>query len=214
MQMVENIRKYKGVRDIPLNHGMKKSRPDGNTDEWKDVKSYYLDTKGDTYHRNHNGYAGLKYTNNSGRNDIVEAKVTTDRKYVNFYVRTDSTLTPYTDKNWMLLLIDADQNSNTGWYGYDFIVNLEVKSDRKTTLKRYDAELNRWTDAATIDYAVNNNEMELRIPRKLVGLTGDSMTFDFKWADNPQSLDTPISLCTDGDTAPNRRFNYRYRWQK
>ena len=133
---------------------------------------------------------------------------------MNFYVRTDSTLTPYTDKNWMLLLIDADQNSNTGWYGYDFIVNLEVKSDRKTTLKRYDAELNRWTDAATIDYAVNNNEMELRIPRKLMGLTGDSMTFDFKWADNPQSLDTPISLCTDGDTAPNRRFNYRYRWQR
>ena len=56
--------------------------------------------------------------------------------------------------------------------------------------------------------------MELRVPRKLMGLTGDDVTFDFKWADNPQSLDTPISLCTDGDTAPNRRFNYRYIWQK
>lgn len=214
MQMVENIRKYKGVREIPRNSGLRKSKPDGITDEWKDVKSYYLDTKGDTYHRDHNGYAGLRYTNDSGRNDIVEAKVTTDRKYMNFYVRTDSTMTPYTDKNWMLLLIDADHDSSTGWYGYDFIVNLEVKSDCKTTLKRYDSKLGQWTDAATIDYAVNGCEMELRVPRKLMGLTGDDVTFDFKWADNPQSLDTPISLCTDGDTAPNRRFNYRYIWQK
>ena len=93
-------------------------------------------------------------------------------------------------------------------------MNLEVKSDCKTTLKRYDSKLGQWTDAATIDYAVNGCEMELRMPRKLMGLTGDDVTFDFKWADNPQSLDTPISLCTDGDTAPNRRFNYRYIWQK
>ena len=178
------------------------------------MKSYYLDTKGATYHRDHNGYAGLRYTNDSGRNDIVEAKVTTDRKYMNFYVRTDSTMTPYTDKNWMLLLIDADHDSSTGWYGYDFIVNLEVKSDCKTTLTRKASKLRQWTDAATIDYAVNGCEMELRVPRKLMGLTGDDVTFDFKWADNPQSLDTPISLCTDGDTAPNRRINYRYIWQK
>lgn len=34
----------------------------------------------------------------------------------------------------------------------------------------------------------------------------------FKWADNPQSLDNIISLCTDGDTAPNRRFAYNYSW--
>ena len=47
-----------------------------------------------------------------------------------------------------------------------------------------------------------------------MGVTGNSATFDFKWADNPGELVDPISICTHGDTAPNRRFNYRFIWNK
>jgi hypothetical protein len=45
-------------------------------------------------------------------------------------------------------------------------------------------------------------------------MKGSKMSFDFKWADNPTTLDNVISLCTHGDTAPNRRFNFRYIWKK
>jgi hypothetical protein len=55
--------------------------------------------------------------------------------------------------------------------------------------------------------------MELAVPLKSMGLNRKAFTFDFKWSDNPAELNDPLSFCTDGDTAPNRRFNYRCIWR-
>ena len=114
----------------------------------------------------------------------------------------------------MLLLIDADNDSQTGWYGYDFIINKEVSDDHHTVLMQFDASSASWKPVTQISYAQQGNRMELAVPRKLLRLIQKQFTFDFKWADNPQTLTDPISLCTDGDTAPNRRFNYRFIWNQ
>jgi hypothetical protein len=71
-----------------------------------------------------------------------------------------------------------------------------------------------WKKVTTIPYAKSKNQIELAIPRTLLGLTSGAFTFDFKWADNPAELKDAISLCVNGDTAPNRRFNYRCIWSK
>ena len=71
-----------------------------------------------------------------------------------------------------------------------------------------------WTAIAEVPYAVKGNELEISIPAGLLGVSGKSAVFDFKWADNPQELEDQISLCLHGDTAPNRRFNYRFIWNK
>ena len=47
-----------------------------------------------------------------------------------FYAETSEPLTPHTGNNWMLLLIDADQNPDTGWYGYDYLINKRVVDDK------------------------------------------------------------------------------------
>ncbi|WP_460197782.1 glycoside hydrolase family 71/99 protein [Segatella asaccharophila] len=214
MQMVQNIRRYKGVRPIPECKGIRKMRMDGNFDKWKSVHPEYLDTRGDIIHRDHNGYGGNHYVNNSGRNDIIASKVAFDHENVYFYVETADKLSPYTGKNWMLLLIDADHNSDTGWYGYDYIINYKVNSSHSTTLMKYDQTSKKWKFVADITYRQSGNRMELSIPRRLMGLKGDALCFDFKWADDPADLKNPISLCINGDTAPNRRFNYRCIWTK
>jgi len=129
-----------------------------------------------------------------------------------FHVQTASDLTAHTDNNWMLLFIDADNNIKTGWYGYDYIVNKCVISDKRSTLMRWNGR--KWVRVCELDYCYKNNQMELAIPKKALKLDGKaSFTFDFKWCDNPQSLTDPLSLCTDGDAAPNRRFNYRFIWK-
>jgi hypothetical protein len=46
-----------------------------------------------------------------------------------------------------------------------------------------------------------------------LGLKGDDVAFDFHWSDNPADLKDAISLCLNGDSAPNRRFNYRCVWK-
>ena len=142
----------------------------------------------------------------------MTCKVAVNAYCVAFYAETSETLTPCTDPNWMLLLIDADNDSSTGWYGYDFIVNLKVNGPRSTTLMRYDAASGEWTDAVEVPMRYAGNRLELSLPREVLGLTGESFTFDFKWADNPAELKDPISFCLDGDTAPTRRFNYRCIW--
>jgi hypothetical protein len=214
--MAQNIRKYKGVRAIPQFNGFDKIAIDGNFDDWGAITTEFRDTKGDVAHRDYNGYGGMHYTNTSGRNDILTAKVAVDAKNISFYVETDKPLTPHDGGNWMLLLVDADNNSATGWHGYDFVINKKVSSDRKTTVMRYNAanEKNPWQQVAQVGYRYVGNMLEVSVPRSALGLSADKFTIDFKWSDNPADLNDIISLCVNGDTAPNRRFNYRFIWNK
>lgn len=212
MQLAQNIRKYKGIRPIPVQQGFQAVKIDGQFADWNAVTNEFRDTKGDVIHRDHNGYGGLHYTNTSGRNDILTSKVAIDKQNINFYVETDQNLTSCLDKNWMLLLIDTDNNPKTGWFGYDFIVNKSIKDNHTTTLMRYDST--QWVEVTDLKFSNSDKKMEISVPRKLLKLEGNSFIFDFKWSDNPTELRDPISLCTDGDAAPNRRFNYRFIWKQ
>lgn len=214
MQMAQNIRRYKGIRPIPVNQGYQKVKVDGEFDEWNEILVEYRDTKGDVFHRDHPGYGGLHYIDTTGRNDIITSKVAVSEKNIAFYVETSQLLTSHEDENWMLLLIDADNNSETGWFGYDYLVNKVIDDQENTALMRYNQEEESWKKQAILKYNYANSQLEIEIPRDQLGLVGNQFTFDFKWSDNPAGLDDPISFSTGGDTAPNRRFNYRCIWKK
>ncbi len=212
MQMAQNIRRYKGVRPIPENKGVKKVTIDGSFADWNKVKVVYRDTYGDTFHRDAQGYAGIHYTDNTGRNDIIASKVALTKDNVCFYVETAADITPCSDPDWMLLLVDTDQNTSTGWYGYDLLINKNVISDDSTEVLKWDGS--KWISEGNSFFKVAGNKLELSVSKEIMGVTGNSATFDFKWTDNPGELVDPISICTHGDTAPNRRFNYRFIWNK
>lgn len=216
MQMAQNLRRYKGVRPIPESKGYTPIQIDGEFDDWKAIEIEYRDTIGDVFHRDYPGYGGLHYKNDSGRNDIITSKVAVDEDNVYFYVETNAPLTPHSDPNWMLLFIDADNNHDTGWHGYDYLINKSIADENTTTLLHYQADNPEapWTETACLNYRYADKVIEIAVPREVIGLTGDAVTFDFKWADNPADLKDPISLCLNGDTAPNRRFNYRCIWRQ
>lgn len=213
MQMAQNIRRYKGVPPMPVFNGISEITLDGNLGDWQHVRPY-ADTRGDVIHRDHDGYGNLHYTDSTGRNDIIATRVAVGKRDLYFSAETASSLTPYDDPRWMLLLIDSDQDAATGWHGFDYIVNLNVISESLTTLQRFNNETRQWEMAAEIPYATKGNTLEVSIPRKLLGKGRNHIALDFKWTDNPSSLDDIISLCTSGDTAPNRRFAYRFVWKR
>ena len=213
MQMAQNIRRYKGVPPMPVFNGISEITLDGNLGDWQHVRPY-ADTRGDVIHRDHDGSGNLHYTDSTGRNDIIATRVAVGKRDLYFSAETASSLTPYNDPRWMLLLIDSDQDAATGWHGFDYIVNLKVVSERLTTLQRFNDETRQWELAAEIPYATKGNVLEVSIPRKLLGKGRNHIALDFKWTDNPSSLDDIISLCTSGDTAPNRRFAYRFTWKR
>ena len=216
MQMAQNVRKYKGARPIPEVKGLSPKQIDGEFSDWQEATVEYRDTIGDTIGRDYPGYGGLHFKNDSGRNDIVTSKVAVDENHVYFYVETDKPLTAHTDNNWMLLLIDADQDPDTGWYGYDYLINKEDVDSEISTLLSYnpDTPSKPWVMKAKIKYSYLGNQLELAVPRKFFGSTVDTLSFDFHWSDNPADLKDPISLCVNGDSAPNRRFNYRCIWSQ
>jgi hypothetical protein len=216
MQMAQNIRRYKGIRPVPELNGLNKIKINGDFADWNRIRIEYRDTKGDVFHRDYKGYGGLHYINNSGRNDILTSKVAVDKNNIYFYAETGQPLTPYTDNNWMLLFIDADQNPNTGWYGYDYLINKKVNDEKTTVIMQFNPDNtgNPWVEKKNLNYRSGNKAIELAIPRELLGLKGNAFQFDFKWCDNPADLKDPISFCTNGDAAPNRRFNYRCIWNQ
>jgi len=210
-QLVSNIRKYKGLNLPERATPPKTITMDGNFTEWLSVKPVFRDAAGDVAHRNfRNIDSRCIYTNITGRNDIVESRATYDSNNVYFYVRTKSSLTPYTDKNWMLLFIDADTNHATGWEGYDYVVNLKVKSDSITTLAAWNSRNSSWIVVTDLKYRFTGNQMEIRVPRSLINQTGKDISFNFHWADNIQKLNDITDFFIDGDSAPDRRFNYYF----
>ncbi len=212
-QMVSGIRKYKGLRQPPVAERDYPIAIDGQFGDWEFVQPEFRDTIGDTEHRDEIGWGQAgRYVNTTGRNDIVTVKVAVDANCVYFYAETAQSLTAHTDKNWMLLFVDADRGGATGWNGYDYLFNAEVVDAQRTSVHRFTE--GRWEKDATVAFRYNGHQMEIAVPRSALRLTGDDIAFDFHWADNIQRLDEIIEFSIHGDSAPNRRFNYRFRRQQ
>jgi hypothetical protein len=211
-QLTGWVRRFKGVREPATSSGPSVIIIDGQFDDWEAVKPEYRDTIGDTVHRDHPGYGDLVYRNDTGRNDFVMMKAAYDERDLHFYVQTRERITPHTERHWMLLLLDTDRNARSGWLGYDYVVNLEVKSQTETTVKKWRDGL--WQDAGRARYRTNGNGMELSVSRATLGLGAATPVFDFHWADNIQEFGDVSELGVNGDSAPNRRWNYRFQVRK
>lgn len=212
-QLASFVRQFKGARPIPSASGPNDITIDGDFSDWSTVTPEFRDTIGDVTHRDHLGYGGTRYINATGRNDIVAAKVSYSIEHIMFYVKTAAPMTPHADPNWMLLLVDADQDASTGWLGYDFVLNEEVRDARMTTLKRWTDD-GQWELISVVPYRVNGAEMELSISRREFLPDTNPPAFDFHWADNIQAFTDISELGLHGDSAPNRRWNYRFLVEK
>ncbi|MDD3107778.1 MAG: hypothetical protein PHV49_01005 [Alistipes sp.] len=208
-QLVDNIRKFKGV-DAPQTASAPKTIKMGKADDWADVAPDFKHYKGNTLHRDHRGRYDQYYVNNTGRNDIVDAKVARDAKNLFFYVETAEKLTPSSDRNWMMLLLDIDRDKTTGWNGYDYIVNRVNPKGKKIFIERNVGNRWEWEVVGEGKMAVNQNKLEMAIAQELFALTGEDLQFEFKWSDNMQDNGNIMDFYVNGDVAPGGRFNFVY----
>ncbi len=205
MQLAASIRRFKGVHAAPETRGFQTPKA---LSDWQEIFPKFA-ASGMVPPRDWPGWGGRHYMDHSCRNAIIYAKAACDAKNIYFYVRTSSALTSCTGKNWMQLLIDADQNPRTGWNGYDYAVNSRVLSATQTTLRRLsDGKI--WP----VSYQVRGSEIQVTLPRALLGLTDLHRTsFDFHWADNVPVGGDPKTIAGwwyAGSSAPDGRFNYRF----
>ncbi|MEA4841013.1 MAG: T9SS type A sorting domain-containing protein [Bacteroidales bacterium] len=208
MQLISNIRRFKGM-DLPEAVSAQKNINMQDITSWEGVKPEYKSYKGNVLHRNAAGQGSLVYTNTTGRNDIVRAKVARDPSYIYFYVETAESLTDKANANWMRLFIDVDRDKTTGWEGYDYVVNRVNPEDSATVEKSTDSWY--WQKAGSAAYSMNGKTLVIKIKRTLLGIAESApINFEFKWSDNMQEDGNIMDFYVNGDVAPGGRFNYVY----
>ena len=205
LQLCSFIRRYKGAGRRPA---VSSPKTITSFDDFADVEPLYMNDKGTTIHRDCDGFGSTHYVNDSGRNDIIRAKVARDVDNFYFLVEcTDDIAVPW-EENAMTLLLNTDGDPKTGWNGFNYAVNRKA-GDRYTAIaEHYDGE--KWIDCGVVKYCCEGRRMMLTLPRRFVGLREDPAVFSFKWTDNIP-LDDIIYFYRDGDTAPMGRFAYLYK---
>ncbi|TLV00722.1 hypothetical protein [Dyadobacter luticola] len=207
-QMAANIRRFKGVEKPQAVSAPVTLAMDGRFEDWVKVTPSFTSYKGSTIHRDSPGWGSFVYKNTSGRNDIVLTKVARDAENIYFYAETAAPLTPKGDPGWMRLFINVDRNKNTGWEGYDFVIN-RLNPGEKATVEKTEAAWN-WQKAGEVTYSVKGNKLEIKVPKTLLGISGEP-NFEFKWSDNMQHDGDIMDFWISGDAAPAGRFNFFYK---
>ena len=210
-QLVENIRRYKGVNKPETINANKKIDIFGDLSQWNDITAFNHYTK-NTWDRDDRGYLTTHYENFTMRNDIRAAKVSFDNENLYFYVETVDNLTPHTDPAWMRLFIDtmpATEDSKD-WEEIEFVVNRQNPTDSVAYLERSKGGWD-WEAVQEVRYSVKDNVLQIEIPRKALGLDGKGdPVFNFKWADNMQEEGDILDFYVNGDVAPGGRFMFRF----
>ena len=210
-QLVGNVRRYKGARSVPIPSGPITINIGPDFQQWQAVGPSFLDHVADVEHRDEPGYnSSIRYKEDSGRNDIVEVKVARDTNNVYFYARTNQSLTdPNNSSNWMLLFIDVDRSFQTGWEGFDIVINRHINGS-STLVEKSQSGWN-WQPVNQVSFVTVNNELQFAVPRSMLGLKStDAVQINFKWVDNMIQDGDILSLIQNGDTAPNGRFSYMF----
>ncbi len=209
MQMAANIRRFKGMAQPTGAQSGGAIHIAGPFEQWKTVANTYPAHGLATLPRDHPGCGDHHYVVDTGRNDFVSLKVTHDAENVYFLAVTRDDISPYTDENWMWLLIDVKGDAQPDWEGFTYLVNRRPSSAHETSLEISVGGW-EWRPGGPIAYRVEGTQMHLAVPKALLRIQAERFALEFKWVDNTRQPGDIMDLYINGDTAPSGRFRYRY----
>lgn len=213
LQMIEGIRRYKGVSPLPKLDKTLTVDAQGDFAQWNSISTKLSDWTFETQKRDFKGLGGNHYVNESGRNDFVEFKVTRDDKNFYFYAKTREAIQPNRPDG-LCLLLDVDDDLSNGFIGGDYLVGLSY-GENETSLSKYNGqEPNAWNwkEMGKVPCQIKGNELMIAVPFARLGLDAKKASFNnvsFKWLDNFTKDVTPSDLYLNGDVAPESRFFYK-----
>ena len=217
LQMMANIRKYKGIeRTRTDGEGTQKSIDINGkiADEWSDVMTSYRDFAGDTVIRDFKNAAKNSdphfYTDNSARNDIVETRVAEDEQNLYFLVTCNDAITKHEegDQTWMTLYLGIEEQQGPAFDSYQYIVNRNPNGENVTSLERSVGGYSYET-IGEVGYVQSGNHIVFSVPKNLLGINGE-YTLRLKVTDHITHPDDIMDYYVSGDSAPIGRLSYTY----
>ncbi len=209
MQMAANIRRFKGMAKPEPISAPKSIDIAGSCSQWDEVLPAYRDHVNETLPRDFKGCGAHHYKVDTGRNDFTLLKVARDEDTVYFYARTREAISAHTGPGWMWLFIDVKGSGRPDWEGFNYLVNRNVTGSGTTSLEVCTGGWD-WKPVGTVEYRVEGKQMQIAIPKTMLGLKGESVSIEFKWMDNSQEHGDILDGYVNGDAAPGGRFGYRY----
>ena len=198
LQMVRNIAAFKGKEATLTEPVMEGS---GLT---------YSDLEGDAICRDFKDFSGKgHYSDQSARNDIVNVTVSHDETSVSFRIRTAAPITRHEkgDLTWMNILVSVSDTCEKS-FPYDYIIGRHPRKNGRTSVERV-------TDSGTIKtghafYDVSGNEMIVKVPINVLGLSAENLKLSFKVSDHVLDQFDIMDYYISGDSAPIGRLSYKY----
>lgn len=208
MQLAEEIRKYRGTGTIPAPSRNITIDIDGPWEQWNAETLAFTDDRGDHLQQS----VAQDSTGRKPGNDITACKVAADKRNIYFLATTAADIEWDGTPRRMRLLLNTDCDYSTGWQGYDYLIEFSP-SDNEFTLRRStSSDTFGWeTVKKRIEARCEGNRLMIALPKKAISRKGN-FDFDFKWVDNCNlEAGEPMLMYSDGDCAPNHRFNYRFK---
>ena len=151
------------------------------------------------------------YTNFTQRNVMDEIGVMHDKENICFTIRTKDIISdPLGAGSWMKLYLNTE-----GGMGYQYVLNNSTRKDGTTTLACV-KEAGECLEAIDVPnlilkYEIRGDVMQIKVPRKGLGLDHDDFTLWFKVADSREEYVKIEDFYDKGDVAPLGRLNFVYR---
>jgi hypothetical protein len=209
MQLVANIRRFKGVQDTKIRLESKISWRKPFT-QWQSVDCVYPHFLGNGQKREHAGFGGYFYETQGAANDIMMTKLACDKTYLHFYLEA---VRPWSKTSLPMLLLNTGGSYDKGWLGYDYVVN-RVQANGPSLPLEHSPGGWYWQSVGNTLCRLQSNMLHLLIRRDYLRMTSiqEPAELHFKWYHGPTLEGDPMAFYLDGDAAPSARFNYVVRY--
>lgn len=212
MQLVRKIREYKGLEvDKSIKAEEKTIDITKGKEQWQGSVLYrHVATK--KTNRDYKGFTNqVTYTQDAPENFIENIQVANDGEYLYFKIETDTAITPFEKgkTNWMNLFIGVEGSKEASWESFQYVVNRNPISNTKTSLGVSTGGYN-FTQKAEVDYFIDGNIMQIKIPLKELGISKKAFTVYFKVADSIEKESDILDYYVSGCSVPLGRLSYSY----
>ncbi len=202
MQMLINIRKFKCADGLEPVVPACSADIRGGADSWKNATAYWS-FAGDGANRDYKSanYALPPYRQAGAVNDVTCVRVACDKEFV--YVRTEcgNDISPQTScgKHLNVHILRED--------GAAFTINAQARGNTATVTETTVAE----RTAGLAERVLEKNALSFRIPREVLGLSGNEVRFSFKVTDGLAKEELGLKCYAQGKSVPVGRLYYAFR---
>lgn len=209
IQMIQNIRKYKGVRTVAAASKKAAINIAAGEDQWKSIAYTGINISKNRHARDAYGASTvIRYAQPAPENHIQEVKVAHDNEHVYFFIRGRNNFSdPGNRSNWLNILIGTGAPALKAWESYEYLIGKNYASG-EVSVGKLQSEF-ATTASGTAKYTIKGNILQLQCPKAAIGLRGAG-SFYFKVAADVIAPQDIMSYYTSGSALPLGRLSYTY----